>query len=408
MIRKRWAALLVVVLILASAAIYIGVTRNVPGEGKSTCNVTTNVCTASSNTSFITTTVSNTTNKVGRPVYIAFAYAPGCPHCEALNSFILNMSRTYDIRTLYINAITNQTLLSEYLNHYNVPQSDWGSVPILFVNGTYTVGDTVSMSYLSAHIAEFAQEGVSLPPVSGATLGTLSVLEVTGLALVDSINPCAFAVLIFFLSTLFMWDPTRKYRLLLGGASFALGIFAFYFVVGVGLLLGIRSVLAVTGLQNVYIYGAFGVFAIALGVLNLKDYFSYGSLGFVMEVPRRLRPRMLGTMDRIMLSNVAYIPAAFVTGVLVTAFLLPCISGPYFVAGSLLKDLQIGTALLWLAYYNFLFVLPMLIITLLVYLSLTSVEKASGFRERNIRRLHLVAGVLLILVGVIMLSSFLV
>ena len=59
-------------------------------------------------------------------------------------------------------------------------------------------------------------------------------------------------------------------------------------------------------------------------------------------------------------------------------------------------------------YYNFLFVLPMLIITALVYFSFTSIDKASEFRERNVKKLHLVAGLLLILVGAIMLSSLIV
>ena len=94
------------------------------------------------------------------------------------------------------------------------------------------------------------------------------------------------------------------------------------------------------------------------------------------------------------------IPAAFIAGVLVTAFLLPCITGPYFVAGSLLKSLPLGTAALWLAYYNALFVLPMLIITVLVYASFTSVERAHAFREKNTRKLRLIAGILLIVVGV--------
>jgi hypothetical protein len=232
------------------------------------------------------------------------------------------------------------------------------------------------------------------------------VLEITGLAAVDSINPCAFAVLIFLLSTMFMYNPTKKYKLLLGGASFALGIFAFYLVVGMGLFLGIKSVLAVTGLRNVYIYAGFGIFSIALGLFNLKDFIAYGSLGFTMEVPMRWRPKMLGTMDKVLLSKIATIPGAFLAGVLVTAFLLPCITGPYFVAGSLLKDLPFVSAVAWLSYYNFIFVLPMFIITGLVYFSFTSVGKASEFREKNIKRLHLIAGILLIIVGIIMLSSF--
>jgi len=406
--RKSAAAFLVTVLVIALAVASASMPAGAAQETNSTCNITTAGCSANTNSTLITTTSANTTNKLGKPIYIALAYVNGCPHCEAVNNFILGQSATYDIRTTYINAITDQTLLSQYLVYYNVPQSDWGAVPILFVNGTYRVGDTDSISFLSGHLAAFAQAGVPLPSVGSGSLASLTILEITGLALVDSINPCAFAVLIFLLSTMFMYNPTKKYRLLLGGASFALGIFAFYLVIGVGLLLGIKSVLAVTGLRNVYIYGAFGLFSIALGLFNLKDFISYGSLGFTMEVPMRWRPKMLGTMDKVLLSKIATVPGAFVAGVLVTAFLLPCITGPYFVAGSLLKDLPLGSAVAWLSYYNFLFVLPMLIITALVYFSFTSIGKASEFREKNIKRLHLIAGILLIIVGIFMLSSFVV
>ena len=402
--RKSYAAL-VVVLVVALAGAYIAVSLGPAKGSASTCNVTTAACTANTGTGLLTTASSNTTGKLGMPVYLALAYAPGCPHCEALNSFILNLSRTYDIRTTYINVIENQSVLTQYLSHYNVSQSYWGSVPILFVSGTYCVGDTTCMSFLASNISSLAQTGTTAPVVGGGSLEGLTVLAITGLALVDSVNPCAFAVLIFLLSTMFMYNPTKRYRLLLGGTSFALGIFSFYLMVGVGLLTGIKSVLVVTGLNNDYIYGGFGVFSIALGLLNMKDYISYGSIGFVMEVPRRWRPKMLGTMDKVLLSKIASVPGAFVAGVLVTAFLLPCITGPYFVAGSLLKDLPLNTAVLWLAYYNLLFVLPMFIITGLVYFSFTSIDRASEFSERNTKKLHFVAGVLLILVGAIMLSS---
>jgi thiol-disulfide isomerase/thioredoxin len=371
----------------------------------STCNVISGTCPSTNST--INAIAVNATNKTGNPVYLSFAFAPGCPHCEALNNYLANLSKRYDLRVTYINAVANQTTLSDYLSYYNVSQSYWDAVPILFLgNKTYCVGDTTCESFMSQNIIAFAQKGVPLQQVGSASLGQLSILEISGLALVDSINPCAFMVLIFLLSTLFMRDPNKRYKILLGGICFALGIFSFYMTVGVLLLLGIKSVLAVANLKNIYIYGAFGIFSIILGLLNLKDYFAYGSMGFVMEVPRRWRPKMLATIDKAVM-GVASMPGIFISGVLVTAFLLPCITGPYFVAGSLLKDLPLGIGILWLLYYNFLFVLPMIIITLLVYFSFTSVEKAAKFREKNIKKLHLIAGILLLGIGITILYSVL-
>ena len=373
-----------------------------PGTN-TTCNVTTGAC--ATNVTLTTTILSNANNVTGKQINLVLAYAPGCTHCEALNEFIGNMIKTYNIRLKYVNVVANQTGFSKYLSYFNVSTQYWGTVPLLFTNDTYCVGDTPCESFLTANIATFAANGVLSANVGGGSLAHLTILEIVGLALVDSVNPCAFAVLIFLLSTLFMRDPNKRYKLLLGGVAFALGIFVFYLTVGILLLLGIKSVLAISNLQNTYIYGAFGVFSIFLGLLNLKDYFAYGSLGFAMEVPKRWRPRMLATIDKIMLGKIASIPGAFIAGVLVTAFLLPCITGPYFVAGSLLKDLPLAEGILWLCFYNFLFVLPMFIITGLIYLSFTSVEKAHAFREKNIRKLHLIAGILLLAVGAVILST---
>ncbi len=373
-------------------------------QSNSICNLTSGTCPIGSGQGIVTTMHANAT---GKPIYMALAYAPGCPHCEALDNFIINLSSKYNIQMTYINALTNQATLSRFLSYYKVPQSDYGVVPILFVNGTYCIGDTQCISLLSENIASFAKDGTPpLEPNSGS-LGTMSFFEITALALVDSVNPCAFAVLIFLLSTLFMRDPNNRRTILLGGIAFAMGVFIFYFIIGLLLLMGIKAALAVAGLSNAYVYIIFGIFAVLLGIFNLKDYFSYGSLGFVMEVPMRWKPKMLATIEKNVLGRIATITGSFIAGVLVTAFLLPCITGPYFLSGSILKALPLPTASLWLVYYNILFILPMLVITLLVYFSFTSIEKASEFREKNIRKLHLVAGLLLILVGAIMFYSVL-
>jgi cytochrome c biogenesis protein CcdA len=90
---------------------------------------------------------------------------------------------------------------------------------------------------------------------------------------------------------------------------------------------------------------------------------------------------------------------AFIIGFIVTLFLLPCTIGPYVVASGLLSELGLLGALPWLLYYNLIFILPMIAITLIVYFGFARVEDVSGWKEKNIRKLHLIAGILLLLVG---------
>jgi len=60
------------------------------------------------------------------------------------------------------------------------------------------------------------------------------------------------------------------------------------------------------------------------------------------------------------------------------------------------------SALFWLLFYNFIFILPMIIITVAVYKGLNP-KKAEEERQKRLRLLHLIAGILMITIGVIIL-----
>jgi cytochrome c biogenesis protein CcdA len=54
-----------------------------------------------------------------------------------------------------------------------------------------------------------------------------------------------------------------------------------------------------------------------------------------------------------------------------------------------------------LLFYNVFFVLPLVLITLLMYFGFASVEKMTEWKEKNLRRLHLVAGLIMLILGII-------
>ena len=94
---------------------------------------------------------------------------------------------------------------------------------------------------------------------------------------------------------------------------------------------------------------------------------------------------------------------AFFVGTFVTVFLLPCTIGPYVIAGGILSVLELIKTIPWLLLYNAIFVLPMLAITLLVYLGIAKVEDVAGWKEKNIRKLHAIAGAIMLSLGIAML-----
>jgi len=96
----------------------------------------------------------------------------------------------------------------------------------------------------------------------------------------------------------------------------------------------------------------------------------------------------------------------FLIALLVSLFLLPCTAGPYFVIlGMLAHKVAFFKALSFLILYNLIFILPMLAIVLLIYYGL-SPEKAENWRKQKLRLLHLIAGVILIGLGIAILSGW--
>lgn len=222
----------------------------------------------------------------------------------------------------------------------------------------------------------------------------LSLGKITLLALADSVNPCAIAVLVMVLVAILTQNPNKRKKVLFGGLAFVLAVFIGYLFYGLIITQFFRLFGEFLRTSSVYVYKGLAVLAMLLGALNVKDYFFYKKGSFATEMPLFMRPKVKRITEKATSSW-----GAFIIGFLITLFLLPCTIGPYIVASGLLAELGFLATIPWLLYYNLVFILPMLIIVLIIYLGFTKVEEVSGWKEKNIRKLHLIAGILLLLVG---------
>ncbi len=212
-------------------------------------------------------------------------------------------------------------------------------------------------------------------------------LEITMLALVDAVNPCTLAVQALLLSALVMTKGRKD--ALKGGILFTLTIYIMYFLYGLGIL----QIIYVLGLGDILRFILAGLLII-MAVAELWAAVRYRP-GFVsMEMPMRFRPIAQKCLKSVENPWMA-VPVAMLCSVL----LLPCSSGPY-VSALILMSMSV-VKLVALLYYNLIFVLPMIAITLIVYFG-TSPEKVMEWREKHIRKLHLIAGILLL--GVLILT----
>jgi hypothetical protein len=201
----------------------------------------------------------------------------------------------------------------------------------------------------------------------------VNLFEVISLAIVDAINPCALAVMVIVLMSLLLQNPQNKKRVLYGGLAFTLAVFILYFLYGLIMIQFFSFAIPETGVYSFYIFKAFGVFAIILGILNLKDFIIYKPGGVATEMPLKIRPLMKAFVKRITGPK-----GAFVIGVIVTLFLLPCTIGPYIIASGKLSELTFLQTIPWLFLYNIIFVIPMIAITFAIFLGVTTVSDVSG------------------------------
>jgi cytochrome c biogenesis protein CcdA len=235
-----------------------------------------------------------------------------------------------------------------------------------------------------------------------AVINGLDFTRITTLALADSVNPCAIAILTMVLVAIMIQNPEKKRKVLYAGIAFVTSVYIGYLIYGTIIIQFFKIFAEWIRESFSYVYNGLAILAMILGALNIKDYFSYQPGGIATEMPLFMRPKA-----KLIIQKMTSPWGAFLIGFLVTLFLLPCTIGPYIIASGLLSQKGIIGALPWLIYYNLIFILPMLAITFIVYFGLSKVEDVEGWKARNIRRLHLIAGILLFVVGFSLLVGWL-
>ncbi len=217
----------------------------------------------------------------------------------------------------------------------------------------------------------------------------LTLAKVLSLAVVDAVNPCALAVLGLMLIAILTYNPQKRRNVLLAGLAFVVSVFVMYLFYGLIIIKSFQIIQALTSMR-IWLYQILGAGAIILGVLKLRDFFRARA---VCNVTPRVNK---------IISKITSPLGAFVVGAFVTIFLLPCTIGPYIICGGILCPFGILKALPLLLLYNLVFVLPMLIMVLIIYFGLSRIEDVSSWQARNIKYLDLVAGLIIIGLGLAM------
>ena len=207
-------------------------------------------------------------------------------------------------------------------------------------------------------------------------------------ALLDSINPCAFSVLLLTVAFLFSIGKSRGELLKIGGVYVA-GIFVAYMLIGLGIL----SALHLFNTPHFMAKVGAGLLVL-LGLIGLVSGL-FPSFPIKLGIPHGVHKKIAALMVKITL------PTAFVLGALVGLCEFPCTGGPYLMVLGLLHDRDTyGSGLGYLLLYNLIFILP-LVVLLAIASDANVVGRLRAWQQKERGVMKIVGGAAMIVLGLL-------
>ncbi|MCX5657224.1 MAG: hypothetical protein NTZ48_03220 [Candidatus Omnitrophica bacterium] len=354
------------------------------------------------------------------PIKIMIFFSPKCHACRDIKeNFLPGIINRYkdkiEISHYDINEVANFNYLLE-LEEKN-GSLERGSIPKVFVGESMLVGsiqvrenlEKIIEGYLHGKIAYRASaKSVSVskeqPDRLISLFKTFKVGTICWAGLIDGINPCAFTSLIFFL-TFLSFSGYRRREVLYIGFFFILSSYLTYFLIGLGLF---KFMMKLKGyaIFAEFFYLAVMILVFILGLFSLYDFFVFKKTrkteDIKLKLPHALRQKIQSLIGKgyrqdtqensngekshktIFRLGVLALAIGFLVSILESV----CTGQVYFPTIAFITRVPVlrSKAISYLFLYNFMFIIPLLVIFFLTLGGLTS-ESFSRFSRRHLAKI---------------------
>ena len=345
-------------------------------------------------------------------IHIVYFHKHGCQKCARAVKILKRLKEKYpQIVVDQRNAKTEQTLFEAMGTLYDVPEIKRLTTPAVFVGDTALIGELNEQGLENA-IQKHLKTGVTSRLKEAETqidtaeseivnrFHGFGILTVAGAGLLDGINPCAFATIVFFISYMNLVGRGRKEMLIAGGA-FALAVFGTYLLLGLGMLSFMSYLNQYSGIAKcVYLLAATATFALAgLSLYDAVKAKQGKTKDILLQLPRALKLR-IHKVIREQTRTSGVIAGAMVIGFIISALELVCTGQVYlptltFVAG--IDSMRVH-AIAYLLLYNIMFIVPLIVVFGCVYWGTTSMQ-LGGILQKHLVSVKVGMGILLFGLG---------
>ena len=356
------------------------------------------------------------------PVYIADFFEPGCLDCEKAARLLEQIAFQYpqvEIKKFDISTPSGVTTAEQLGEIYGVPEYARLVVPIIYIGDSYFLREHINYDNLLNLVEQIKYE--EFPPpwekieedLSSVQQRLVERFQSFGIGaiaisgLIDGINPCAFATIIFFISYLALIKRTGR-DLLLVGSMFTLAIFLTYFLIGAGALKAVTTLSFLPLARQIFIFVTAGI-GIILGTLSLLDYLKYKKTGQTGDATLQLPPRIKQMIHSTIRKNVKtsnFIIMAAVTGFMVSILELACTGQIYLPTLIFISNVPEfrANALVYLLLYNLMFVVPLILVFLFTYWG-TSSQRWAELTKQHFGTIKLIMAVLFFGLAILLITT---
>lgn len=332
-----------------------------------------------------------------KPDFVLFAH-PSCVHCNKLKSeYWPKLKEKYKDKVNFteydISVPENNLLFQQTAATYGIKDLGYPAA---------VVGDTYMMGY-PTEIGEFAETAIEKAMLTGAKtrVGQMSTEQaaqtakanfqkftfwaIIGNGLIDGINPCAFAVIVFFISFLSVYKYNRR-EIILVGVSYCVSVYIAYFLLGFGVF---NFLYAMRGFS--YVIKAFYILTalvcLVFFALSIYDFWIYKktkkSDGMLLQLSHNQKVRIHKIMGFFLRdkqkSALRLVLAALVVGFAVSLIEAVCTGQVYIPTCVLImQDPEFRMrAVFYLIIYNLMFIIPLVAVFVLALVGYES----KGFND---------------------------
>jgi len=320
------------------------------------------------------------------PVIIDFFYEAGCADCNRVKNQILpevkeRFEGFYVINTYDVGIKTNVILLAAYQEKLKIVDNKPVTIVVdckYVLSGFDAIKEGI-IKQVDECIAARQEPGWKAPEVievNGDSVVpdwmnrfTGSIVVTAGI--IDGLNPCAIASLVFFMSLLAV-AKVRGRGLILMGVSFCLASFVTYTALGFGLLRALHMFTGFPMMRRIIDIGMIAVLGV-FALMSFLDAYKYRISGNPDDVTLQLPKGIKLRIHRIMkdgISAKSLVAGGIIIGMLVTALESVCTGQMYVPTLVVMAKSGISKAWCYLLLYNLMFIVPLVTVFILTYFGL--------------------------------------